>query len=74
MKPASCDMLLSRTSTMRLTPAFCKVTKNRSADFFVKPIVNIFVPKNSVSLQIAENQILVLMPIARTTHQPFFPS
>jgi len=42
--------------------------KNRSADFLVKPIVNIFV------LKFRPFQIRVLIPIARATHHPFIPS
>ena len=43
VKPASCEVLLRRTSTRRLTPASFSSVKNWRAVFFVKPIVKIFI-------------------------------
>src|SRR5436190_21269394 len=39
VKPASCETLLSRTSTTRRTPASTRVVKNCRASFLVKPMV-----------------------------------
>src|SRR5688572_18069618 len=38
-KPASCETLLSRTSTMRFVPLFRSNPKNSAAVFLVKPMV-----------------------------------
>ncbi len=39
-KPASCELLLKRTSTMRRTPALRRSSKNHCADFLVNPMVD----------------------------------
>src|SRR5208337_2223880 len=36
----SCELLFSRTSTTRFTPALFSAVKNSRADFCVKPMVN----------------------------------
>src|SRR5262245_41980214 len=46
VKPASWETLLRRTSTSRRTPAVCSFVKNVSADFLVKPMVNIFIRRH----------------------------
>src|SRR5208283_5105304 len=38
--PANCELLFSRTSTTRFTPASFSAVKNSRADFCVKPMVN----------------------------------
>lgn len=43
MPSQSCDTLLSRTSTTRLTSASRSFSKSLSAFLFVKPIVKIFI-------------------------------
>src|SRR6266576_6462212 len=46
-KPASCETLFKRTSTTRFTPASFSSVKNFSADFFVKPMVKLFILRRS---------------------------
>src|SRR5215471_9382479 len=43
-KPANCDTLFRRTSTMRLAPDARRISKNFRADFLVNPIVNSVIP------------------------------
>lgn len=45
VNPASCETLFRRTSTNRFTSAFFSRVRNVSADFFVKPMVKIFIPR-----------------------------
>src|ERR1700682_3261 len=42
-KPASCDTLFNRTSTIRRIAGPLRRAKNSSADFFVNPMVNSFI-------------------------------
>ena len=70
-KPASCETLLSRTSTKRLTPESFSFGKKVSADFLVKPIVKSFIrPNPSLSPFRAQELHRQFVRPARGKHSP----
>src|SRR5665213_955822 len=59
VNPASCETLLSRTSTSLFTPVSLSRVKNVSADFFVKPMVKIFISPPSGKSVVHPGQVRV---------------